>query len=299
MSIPMSTATNEYLRYLSTGLNRSPHTIEHYKFSITLLDRYLEDPMLNEIKIEQMLDFEQYLKNRKGTHGLYSPVSLQTRMMDIKTFFRWCRENKEYETINWRIIPIPRCTRNRIDYLQPQEFKSVLRAIDAQRRGMEHFRLKASVFVLWSTGARLAEFINMRMQDINFETGEVIVKGKGSKFGTVYINERAMTHLLIYLHHRDDDCPYVWVSVKDGEVQQMQRAALQQQLKKLGQRAGLMKQLHPHMFRHTMATSLLQNGCDLRAVQMFLRHKNINTTQIYTHYSNIDLRAKHKKYMRV
>lgn len=166
-------------------------------------------------------------------------------------------------------------------------------------------RDRAILETLFSTGLRVSELVSLNIEDINLETGEFTVIGKGRKVRTVYLSESAKNWLRRYLSTRND--PFIPLFLRysgkkmeendsDGESLRLTARSVQRLVKKYITRAGIAIDATPHTLRHTFATGLLRQGADLRSVQELLGHSNVSTTQIYTHVTNKELKDTHKKF---
>ncbi|OQX50751.1 hypothetical protein B5M47_03265 [candidate division CPR3 bacterium 4484_211] len=206
-----------------------------------------------------------------------------------------------------------------IKFLELDQLEKVLRAPDTTtKRGL---RDRAIMELLFSTGLRVSELVNLDRKDVNFKTQEFSVRGKGGHVRIVFVSDRARLWLKKYLNRRDDDWEPLFISysrtrrskgsktnaklksnIQDflddatGNQFRLSVRSVQRMIKKYGREAGLAIELTPHVFRHTFATDLLSSGADLRSVQELLGHKNVSTTQIYTHVTNPRLREVYRKY---
>lgn len=163
-------------------------------------------------------------------------------------------------------------------------------------------RNRAILETLFATGMRLEEMIKLN-RDIDIDCGDPIVQGKFDKIRTVYLNKRAIYWIKQYLETRDDDYPALftfvrkrneWTKITKGRIG---KRSLQEVVKKYVKLAGLRSDISTHSFRHSFATHMLKQGADLRAVQMFLGHSDLRSTQVYTHYVNPELKEIHNRLM--
>jgi len=169
-------------------------------------------------------------------------------------------------------------------------------------------RDSAIIITLFSTGLRVSELCNINYEDINIETGEFYVKGKGAKYRVVFLSEEAQGFLAEYKKMRDlqldlseihqkppKNTPF-FASIR-GNGKRLDRGAISKIITNSATYAGIVKKVTPHVLRHSFATHLLQKGADLRSVQLLLGHSNISTTQIYTHFTDHQLKEVHKKFL--
>jgi integrase/recombinase XerD len=283
----MNSYFDQYLGHIS-----NKHTKAQYFYSFRVFRTYLNsiNKDLESVTTEDFLGFSQWLKPN------YGPSTIKIRVGNIKTLFRWLEEFKGYNTINWRVIPCRHKTQRRLVYLDHDELNLIRKHIKINT--FEGLRLRASFEFLLSTGCRLDEFINIKRKDINFDTRSVYIRGKGGKYGTVYLNDKAIKWTSKYLAQRTDDMEWLWISRRQGEKKLCYKV-FQNQLLKLKEYSPVKKNWSAHTLRHSHATIMLKNGADIFTIKEMLRHQNINTTQIYLHVTNLDLAKKHRKYLRV
>jgi site-specific recombinase XerD len=187
--------------------------------------------------------------------------------------------------------------------LNAQQIKKLFEVQNLDKKS--GIRDKAIIETLYSTGLRVSELVALNRDEINLDTGEFTVVGKGRKARTVYLSPEAIKWLKRYLSARAD--PFVPLFIRysgkkmqendfDGESLRISPRSVQRLIKKYVKRAGISVDATPHTLRHTYATGLLSEGADLREVQELLGHSNVSTTQIYTHVTNKQLRDVHRKY---
>ena len=165
-------------------------------------------------------------------------------------------------------------------------------------------RDKAILEVLFSTGLRVSELVSLNREQVNMDAGEFGVIGKGGKARVVFLSKRAKEWLGKYFKMRNDPYRPLFIrysgpKAKDGLTEEKSRLSarsIERLIEKYRKKAGILFRIGPHILRHSFATDLLRQGADIRSVQDMLGHKNISTTQIYTHVTNIRLREVHEKY---
>ena len=203
----------------------------------------------------------------------------------LNAFFEWC-VNEEYipknpcrniKEIKWEVPPRKSLTRFQLERL---------------RRSCKSKRDLAVVDVLYSTGCRVTELVNMKFADIN--GNEIHIIGKGKKHNTVYLNTNAQISLDEYLKVRKGDSPYIFVTDRKP-YRQLSVRSVQHMIGKLAAELGYF--ITPHILRHTFATLAVQNGMDITKVQKALGHSSVNTTQIYAETTQADVAIQHQKYV--
>lgn len=216
-----------------------------------------------------------------------SDRSLDKFRQILNSFFDWLL-NEEYITKN------PCRNIKEIKYeVEPR--KSLTRfQLERLRRTCATKRDLAIVDVLYSTGCRVTELINMKFSDVDFNENSISIVGKGKKHNTVYLNTNAQISLNEYLEERKGDSEYLFTSERKPYGQLSSRT-IERIFKEMGEKLGY--KLTPHILRHTSATLALQNGMDITQVQKMLGHSSVNTTQIYAETSQEEVAISHKKYV--
>ena len=205
----------------------------------------------------------------------------------LNCFFDWCL-NEEYISKN------PCKNIKEIKYeVKPRRALTRLQ-LEQVRRSCKTKRDLAIVDVLYSTGCRVTELVNMKFSDINFDDNSVKIIGKGKKHNTVYLNTNAQISLNEYMSERKGDSEYVFVS-KKVPYTQLSTRTIETIFSEIAEQLNI--KLSPHIIRHTSATLALQSGMPLPQVQKMLGHSSVATTQIYAETSQEELAISHKKYV--
>jgi site-specific recombinase XerD len=193
------------------------------------------------------------------------------------------------------VIELPKIARRDIEVLDYGELERLL----ASPKGGElrSLRDRAILETFFSTGLRLSELCNLPRK-IDFERGEISVRGKGEKIRVVFLADSTKKAIANYLERRTDMEEALFVSInKSGKViGRITPRAVERLIDQRSREAGISKKVHPHQLRHSFATDLLVNGADLRSVQELLGHANVATTQVYTHLTNKELREVHEAF---
>ena len=277
--------------YLKLERSLSENSISAYVHDVELLKQYVE---LNKIRVtpltitaKHLQAFLQYI-NELGMSA-YSQARI---LSGIKGFYKYLMFEELIEKDPTELIEGPKIGRKLPDTLNVVEIEQLLEAIDLSKP--EGARSRAMLEVLYSSGLRVSELVELKINNVYFDVGFLRVIGKGNKERLVPLGRSAMKHLKIYL-----DEVRVHVAVKKGFEayvflnrfgKKISRVSVFTMIKGLAEQIGLKKTISPHTFRHSFATHLIEGGADLRAVQEMLGHESITTTEIYTHLDRDYLR---------
>jgi site-specific recombinase XerD len=201
-------------------------------------------------------------------------------------------------------IEVGRIPDRQVDFLELEEVGRLIAA--ASGVNIRSLRDKAILELLFSSGLRVSELVNLNREHINLNKGEFSIRGKGGKLRMVFISSSSKEALKNYLDKRGDVDPALFVAyAKKGlmnkknakrESLRLTPRSVQRLVKHYAKKAGIVKDVHPHTLRHSFATDLLVNGADIRSVQSMLGHSSITTTQIYTHITNERLKEIHQTF---
>jgi len=287
----MINPVERFLNYLTVEKGLSVNTIESYRNDLSKFRKYLDD-IGKDITSFRRNDIISYLNNLRDL-GNQTP----TIVRNIAALRGFCKflliegiiKEDPIENFStpkgWKYLP---------KTLSIDEVFSMLIKPEGEKFSL---RDKAMLELIYSSGLRASEIINLKLNDINFEAGFITVLGKGFKERVVPVNERAMESLKIYMKElrpsllKNKTSPYLFIA-KGGKPMTRQRLW---QLVKLYSK-GLSLKISPHTLRHCFASHLLNGGADLRALQKMLGHADISTTQIYTKVTPERLKKVHKEY---
>jgi len=273
----------EFLDYLKFNKKYSDYTIINYENDLLKLEQYLNEfkYTLNDIDYKKINEFIIELKNE----GLNSN-SINRILSTCRTYFKFLEKKKIVNSNPFKLTNGLKKDKKLPNYFKYNDFIDMIDSIDLSTDlGVRNWAL---LEILLSTGARIGEVVNIKVNDINLSAGEIKVLGKGNKERIVYLNEHTKEALENYLNNArvkllKGKCDYLFLNhlgtrLTDRGV----RVIIEQIIKK----TSLNLKLSPHSFRHSFATMLLSEGCDLKSVQELLGHVNMSTTSIYTHLSN-------------
>lgn len=286
---------DSFLTYLTAVKGLSKNTLESYGRDILKLAVFLEGKnitRIDQVDYKHILDFLTYLKEQ----GL-NPRSTSRTLISIRQFFKFLLTEKFIESDPTFLIRTPKTKRVLPEALSLEDVEKLLSSPDES--SPEGIRDKSMLEVLYATGIRVSELVELRLNDVNFELGYIIAYGKGSKQRIVPIGEKAKIKLREYLDTsrpkllKSRTSPHLFVTRLGRK---MTRQGFWKVIKAYSRKSGLTKKISPHTLRHSFATHLLERGADLRAIQVMLGHSDISTTQIYTHVERERLKEVHKKY---
>ncbi|MBI2068021.1 MAG: site-specific tyrosine recombinase XerD [Deltaproteobacteria bacterium] len=276
------TESRRYLNYLRVERGLAAHTIEAYASDLLHLRRYLAQKKITlwkKVSPHHLLDYLLLLSK----NGLKSR-SIARQLITFRGFFRFMVKQGSCDTNPASELDLPKSSRKLPDFLTLPEIDRML-ALPTGKFA-EEIRNRAMLDLLYATGLRVSELVNLSLNDLDLTAGFVRTLGKGSKERIVPIGRSAQKSVKRYLEEGRGEL--VKGSVVEPLFLTRRRRAMTRQmfweiLRQLALKAGIRKRVSPHMLRHSFATHLLERGADLRAVQMMLGHSDISTTQIYTH----------------
>lgn len=276
----LSVAMDAYLQAKAID-GYSPSTLKAYRLQFTLLRRAIGDPEVDAVTTQHLRDYLGGLTHLK-------PASLSHRVRALHSLWNWMLD-EDYTTVN-----PARKIKERVDHVRVPKALSVddLEVLrDACRTPREHALLE----LFFATGARLAEVQGLDRAQLNRHDRAAIVRGKGDKEREVYWGAKAALWLDRYLDSRTDAEPALFVTLRTP-VRRADRHTLYAEIKRVARRVDMADRVWPHALRHTLATSLLNNGADLTVVQSVLGHEKPSTTLIYAHLSGRRRRQQYDRY---
>lgn len=284
----------DFLLFCEIGKNRSNKTLENYRH---YLYRFLE--FFGAEKPVEAIDQNAIQEFRIFLNRITPRLSIKTQnyhLVAMRSFLKYLHRN-DIESLAAEKVDLPKLPDRTVEFLTAEEVKLFFSHFDSNNiLGVRDFAVCETLF---STGLRVSELCALDRDKVNLERREFSVLGKGGKRRIVFLTEKAAKAISDYLNLRSDYFPAVFVghSKKSvGKVQRISPVTVAEIVKTAALRAGIVKKTTPHTLRHSFATTLLQNGADLRAVQMMLGHSTIATTQIYTHITDRNLKEIHEKF---
>ena len=277
MASALSQVIPEYLEYLRTVKQYSPHTLANYARDLERLRQFCERATVTEasaVKANHIRSFASGL-HREGKQGR----SIQRALSAARSFFRYLGKQGVIGHNPAEGVPAPRQQRRLPKALDADQVDLLLRQ---QGDSPTELRDQAMAELFYSSGLRLSELAALDIEDLDRQGRLVTVTGKGRKTRTVPVGKIALSALESWLAARpgSGDDRALFTTARGGRISVRN---IQDRLRRRGRKASLHQDVHPHMLRHSFASHLLESSGDLRAVQELLGHANISTTQIYTH----------------
>ncbi len=295
----ISKKIDEFLDYLSVEKGCSPLTIRNYKHYLSRLDKWMTRgnirATLQDIKQDAIHDFRAYLAKLglgKKTQGYHA--------IALRSFLKWLIRN-DYNVMAPDKIELPKVPDRQVKFLNGEQVDRLLNAPTLST--IQGIRDKAILEVLFSTGLRVSELTGLNIDKIDFERREFGITGKGGRARVVFLSVRSTEYLKKYLYERKDHFKPLFIRHKGSmdpttldEKMRLTPRSVERLVKKYVHKMKLPVDATPHTMRHSYATDLLVAGADIRSVQEMLGHKNISTTQIYTHVTNKQLHDIHETF---
>lgn len=285
-------AVDAYLTYLKLERNLSANTIQAYKRDIAKLQSYYSGIQPDKLGKEEVRNFNYEIGKKYATRS-------QARILSaVRSFFEFLTEEELIEANPTELISSPKLQTHLPDTLSQKEIDSIVEAIDLSDPHGE--RNRAIIETLYGCGLRVSELTDLKISDLFFEEDFIRVTGKGNKQRLVPVASYTQKIINIY---KDQVRVHQPVQEKFSDHlflnrlgKKLTRVMIFTIIKKYAELAGIRKNISPHTFRHSFATHLLENGADLRSIQLMLGHESITTTEIYTHINRTHLRENLEKY---
>jgi len=308
----MDKQIREFLEYIELERGHSQLTIRNYESYLTKFAEFAEGQGIKDVS---KIDLELIKKWRLALHRRKLSIkTLNYYMIALRSFLKYLSKT-DVESLVPEKIELADTPDREIKFLEKEELKRLLETNTGKND--KELRDRAILEVLFSTGVRVSELVALNRDQINLERGEFSVLGKGGKARVVFLSDSAVEWLDKYLRTRFDQAEPLFVSLKlkvksekkindakeenkkekpKKEESRLTTRQVQRIVQDAAKKAGLVKQVTPHVLRHSYATDLLRAGADLRSVQSLLGHSSVTTTQVYTHITDKHLREIHRKY---
>ena len=285
---------HDFYNYLLIDKNYSKNTVSAYITDLFDMYHYFKFNNITEfykIKVEEIKKYLEYLNKQN-----ISERSIARKISTLKSFYKFLIINNHIKINPLEFISIPKQAKKLPNVLSIEE---VLILLDINLNDKYSYRNKAMLELMYSTGLRISELINLKMSNIDIESNLLKTIGKGNKERIIPIGDYATEFLIKYIYEyrgqflKKTNSEYLFLN-KNGT--NMSRQMFFKIIQKLAIEKNIKTKFSPHTLRHSFATHMLDYGADLRTIQELLGHSNISTTQIYTHMSNEKLRENYEKY---
>jgi site-specific recombinase XerD len=291
----------DYIESLEVEGGRSSKTAENYRLYLERFVQYSEDIKVANITTEIIRRYRLWLNRHQNDNGeTLSSLTQSYHLIALRGFLKYLSE-RDIPSLSPDKIKLPKTTRKQVTFLHYDEVQQLIDVIDTSNE--EGLRDRAIVELLFSSGLRVSELVNLDRGHVNTKRREFMVRGKGQKDRPVFVSDAAADWVEQYVATRLDNLPPLFLSYsrnniasRGGDYRRLGSRSIQRMVSKYARLAGITKHVSPHTMRHSFATDLLMNGADLRSVQSMLGHSNIATTQVYTHVTDEHLREVHEKY---
>ncbi len=291
-----------FLNWLEVIKNKSPKTVEQYRRHLFYFQKFIwEKKEVESLNLETIEWFRSSLyKNKKD-------ISIKTAnayMITLRSFFKYL-EKTGIKSVSPTSIDLIKQEQRMVEFLTEEELEKLFQTPDPHT--LIGSRDLAIMECIYSTGLRISELTNLDKRDINLKTREFAVRGKWRKIRVVYLTEKSAHLIQNYLSKRIDTYSPLFIrhnfdknniATLDDESVRLSRFFITTMIKQSAFKAGILKDISAHTLRHSFATTLLNNGADIRSIQEMLGHASITTTQVYTHVTNPKLKEIHNKFMK-
>lgn len=297
--------SKEFLQHCDIERNLSKLTIRDYAHYLDRFCSWCENHRISDLTKFDLLLLKQYRVYLSGYAGLDGRTLSRTtqayHIIALRSFFKWLIKN-DIAAMAPEKIDLPKAESRSMKFLNLEQVERLLsQPVLSSKTGL---RDKTLLEMLFSTGLRVSEVVSLNREQVDTKRKEFGVIGKGRKHRVVFLSDRAADWLDKYLNMREDNWRPVFIRysrrqqdmTSDGEEMRLTTRSVQRIVDKYCRKAHLPIKITPHGIRHSFATDLLVNGAGLRDVQEMLGHKNISTTQIYTHVTRTELKKAHDKF---
>ena len=278
----------EFKTYLSVEKNFSEHTLSAYCSDIVSYILWLDGKSVIDVNFDKLREYLHFIQRFD-----YKKTTIARKIASIRTFYKFLFREKYIDSNPALSLTAPKRPKPLPKFLTPEEVEQILNNVKIDTPA--GFRNRVILELLWATGMRVSELSNLNFGDINLEENEIRVFGKGAKERIVLMSDRAKNYLKQYIDSVRQLIVAQGYKISDNSDSsplfinntgyRLQNKTIRKVINDTVEKIELPKKVTPHVFRHSFATKLIENGADLRVVQELLGHAGISNTQIYTHVS--------------
>ena len=299
----VSEALTDFLEHLEIEGGRSQNTIRNYSLYLERFIEFAGDIEVVKITSEMIRRYRLWLNRYKNDNdGKELSILTQSYHLIALRGFLTYLSRRDIPSLSADKIILPKTVRKQVTFLQYDEVVNLIDNIPLDSE--QGLRDRAIIELLFSSGLRVSELVNLNRDHINLKRREFMVRGKGQKDRPVFVSQHAAEHVENYLQARQDSLPALFLSYSrrstkptmSGDYRRLSARSIQRMVSHYARLAGITKHVSPHTMRHSFATDLLMNGADLRSVQSLLGHSSISTTQVYTHVTDQHLKDIHERF---
>ena len=277
----------DFKTYLSVEKNFSEHTLAAYASDIVSYILWLDNISCTSVDFNKLREYLHFIQRFD-----YKKTTIARKVASIRTFYKFLFRERYIDSNPALSLSAPKRPKSLPKFLTPEEVEQILNNVKIETPA--GFRNRVILELLWATGMRISELSNLNFGDLNLDENEIRVFGKGAKERIVLVSDRAKGYLIQYINSArkliapeyntneiNDDTPLFI----NNTGYRLQNKTVRKVINEIVEKIELPKKVTPHVFRHSFATKLIENGADLRVVQELLGHAGISNTQIYTHIS--------------
>ena len=299
----VSEALTDFLEHLEIEGGRSQNTIRNYSLYLERFIEFAGDIEVVKITSEMIRRYRLWLNRYKNDNdGKELSILTQSYHLIALRGFLTYLSRRDIPSLPADKIILPKTVRKQVTFLQYDEVVNLIDNIPLDSE--QGLRDRAIIELLFSSGLRVSELVNLNRDHINLKRREFMVRGKGQKDRPVFVSQHAAEQVENYLQARQDSLPALFLSYSrrstkptmSGDYRRLSARSIQRMISHYARLAGITKHVSPHTMRHSFATDLLMNGADLRSVQSLLGHSSISTTQVYTHVTDQHLKDIHERF---
>lgn len=278
----------EYRNYLTSVRKYPDNTVNSYLSDITIFKEYLSSLKINYLKVDKDI-IREYLKVLGNSN--YKSSSINRILSSLKNYYDYLEYQHLIEYNPLKDLNRPKKEKRLPNFINNNDYEEIIKK-SLERTDFIGRRNTLLLELLYSSGIRISEAINIKIKDINISDKSIRILGKGSKMRIVYFGEYAKEYLEEYLKVRNSSLEYLFLNKNNTPLT---RRGAEYIISNLVKTSLLKKKVTPHTFRHSYATEMLNNGADIRSVQELLGHSSLSTTGIYTHVTNEVVRREYLK----
>lgn len=282
-----------YLSYLANTKNASHNTIGNYGLWLKRFLGFIWDIDVATIHPIQIMDYRKYLLDE---HRL-SIKTINYHIIAIRAFLKFCIRH-DIPCISPDKLEISKTPPRTVHFLSDEEIEKILSAPgEWEKNELKRLRDNAIIHILYGSWLRVSELCELKVQDIQQDSNQFWVIGKGRKLRSVFMTAKARAYLEDRMSKRPAESDYIFMGLSNHNAwkhSSMSRNAIEDLVRRYAKLQGIEKKVTPHTLRHSFATTLIKKGADIRSVQTLLGHSSITTTQIYTHVDDKYLKWIHK-----